>query len=200
MNNEDSYKARSCILSRYSNAYTWQDKYKFAAFDRFQDAKGYKLYISRLSVKCFKGQGLPDTLTWAERGRIAELATHMTYDNLLFYRSDNDVKPLTPAHMAEILDMSDRGIHRFLNAMIKEGVIGKRNIYIDSVPYLGYFINPSYFFAGKWLTPQLYLLFKRDMDRYLPSWVITRFALVIGRQRQQIKTASRTKRASTDDT
>ena len=38
-----------------------------------------------------------------------------------------------------------------------------------------YYMNPIYFFNGKWLSLNLYLLFKVDLDGVLPEWARWKF-------------------------
>lgn len=41
--------------------------------------------------------------------------------------------------------------------------------------YKKYFMCPTVFFCGCWLNYNLYIMFKRDLDRILPNWVISKF-------------------------
>jgi len=59
--------------------------------------------------------------------------------------------------------------------MIHMQILAKAVIDIGSEKQVQYYMNPIYFFYGKWLSLNLYLLFKMDLDGVLPEWVRRKF-------------------------
>ena len=103
-------------------------------------------------------------------------------------------------HIAKILGLSARSCARFLNRMLKLNIIAKKEIFTVSKNKLSsrsdrklpvfhfnllrlnqkikeenYFFSPVYFFAGNWLSYDLYILFRNDLDKMLPVWVVSKF-------------------------
>jgi len=59
--------------------------------------------------------------------------------------------------------------------MIRMRILAKVVIDIGSETQVQYYMNPIYFFNEKWLSLNLYLLFKVDVDGVLPEWVRWKF-------------------------
>ena len=178
---------RTTLLNEYRETPFFNDMTDMLV-NRWDNVKGYAFFLNRSAVKCYKGFGLPPTLTWAERGRIAELSTYIQRDtNMLYYRSDRSVKPMDISHICDILDLSERGAYRFIRKMIDEGILAKSVTKCGDDTTIKYYINPIYYFCGHWLPPSLYMMFRDDLDRYLPTWVIGKYAQVVGIRQQRSK-------------
>lgn len=77
--------------------------------------------------------------------------------------------------IADYLSISQRQAANFLGKMIDRRIIGKVRVQIGDCVETQYYINPIYFFNGKWLNYNLYFLFKKDLDGLLPEWVKLKF-------------------------
>lgn len=142
----------------------------------FDPEKGYLFQPNRDSIKTFPGCGLPDDLTETETARLYRLSLVMHKDsNLLCYTSRNAAKPMNTAKIAGYLRLSPRRTALFLQNMIHRHIIGRVRVRIGNSQETQYYINPIYFFCGKWLNVNLYFLFRRDLDKVLPQYVIQKF-------------------------
>ena len=142
----------------------------------FDPEKGYLFQPNRDSIKTFPGCGLPDDLTETETARLYRLSLAMHKDsNLLCYVSRNTAKPMNTSKIAAYLRLSPRRTALFLQRMIQRRIIGRVRVRIGNSRETQYYINPIYFFCGKWLNVNLYFLFRRDLDKMLPQYVIQKF-------------------------
>ena len=146
------------------------------SFRYFDDEKGYLFWLNKESVKTFKGFALPKDLTESETARIYRLSmvTHKN-SNLICYRSGNVIRAMNIKAIAGYLNISYRQAVAFINRMISRRIIGKVKVTIGNQDEIQYYLNPIFFFNGKWLNCNLYFLFKTDLDAFLPSWVKEKF-------------------------
>ena len=90
---------------------------------------------------------------------------HLTHkDNMILDKKDIRSKPLTVNQIMDSLDIKKRAWYNFYNHLKKNNMI--TNIRIKDKSYL--IINPVYVLNGK-LTPINYILFKEDVDKFLPN-------------------------------
>lgn len=149
----------------------------------FDPEKGYLFHPNKDSVKSFPGCGLPEDLTDSETARLYRLSLAMHKDsNLLCYKSRNAIKPMNTAKIAAYLRLSVRRTLLFLQRMIQRRIIGRVRVKIGNSQETQYYLNPIYFFCGKWLNVNLYFLFRRDLDKMLPKWVIQEFGEIKNRE------------------
>ena len=142
----------------------------------FDDEAGYLFWLNKEAVKTFKGCGLPAELSEVETARVyrLSLAIHKG-SNLIYYRSGNVIKGMDNGKIAKYLNITERQSVAFINKMIQRRIIGKVKVRIGENTEVQYYINPIYFFNGKWLNYNLYFLFKKDLDTILPAWVKEKF-------------------------
>lgn len=149
----------------------------------FDPEKGYLFKLNQESIKTFPGYGLPEELTEAETARLYRLSLTMHKgSNLLCYRSGNVNKAMNTAKIAAYLRLSPRRTYLFLQNMIHRRIIGRVKVKIGNSQETQYYLNPIYFFCGKWLNVNLYFLFRRDLDKLLPQWVIKEFSEMENRE------------------
>lgn len=125
----------------------------------FHPEKGYMLFHNRLQVKRFVTMEWPEGLTNLELGLIMRLVPHICTAN----RIANEKGALTAAQIAQALGQSKSRTYRFLKRLIALGMMAR-------TPQ-GYFMNPMYLLAGKYVSAELYGLFKDKLNPYLPNWV-----------------------------
>ena len=150
---------------------------KTQTYRYFDEEKGYLFFPNKESVKTMKGFGLPEDLTEMETARIYRLSlvTHKG-SNLICYKSANVTKAMNAQRIGKYLRMTTRQVRLFLQKMIARRIIGRVRVKIGGTTETQYYLNPIYFFNGKWLNVNLYFLFRRDLDSILPKWVIQKFS------------------------
>ena len=94
------------------------------------------------------------------------------------------IKAMTVERIAAYLNISQRQAAGFLRKMIDWRIIGRVKVQIGRNFETQYYINPIYFFNGKWLNYNLYFIFKKDLDDILPEWVKIRFNQDLRTKRQ----------------
>lgn len=143
----------------------------------FDEEKGYLFWLNKETVRTFKGFGLPTTLTESETARLYRLSLTMHKgSNLICYRSGNANKAMNLKKIAEYLNITPRQAASFINQMICKRILGRVKVRIGKTEERQYYMNPIFFFNGKWLNVNLYFLFKKDLDGILPEWVKERFS------------------------
>lgn len=152
---------------------------EFYIQNKFDTEKGYYFTSQKNRIHIFP-QNLHEVLTDADVGKLFKLSKQLQANtNLLVYRGNN-IKPMQIKHIAKLLELSERSCVRFINKMVKLRIMVKVVLKNKSFSLLlnnnnYYYFNPSVFFCGCWLNYNLYILFKRDLDRILPNWVISKF-------------------------
>lgn len=150
------------IEEKKSNGQQWHDK-------RYSKDKGYSFWLSVNAVRMFpRGTELPQDVPPLYCGymyRIANMLQNNT--NMVVKRYCNYERPAHVEDIAVALGISNRSCYRFLKDMKQKGIIKEQ----DKL----YYVNPIFFICGKYLSWNLYKLFQKDLDHFLPSWVIDRF-------------------------
>ena len=175
-------------------------KKEFTSASKFDLEKGYCFINPLQKGNKIVMSDLPSCITDAEAGKLLKLFRYAAPNsNLLMFRSGNVNKAMQKEHIAKILGLSARSCARFLNRMLKLNIIAKKEIFTVSKNKLSsrsnsepvfqskfvrlnqnakeenYFFSPVYFFAGNWLSYDLYILFRNDLDKMLPIWVVSKF-------------------------
>ena len=139
--------------------------------ERFDHEKGYLFRNQKHGFKQFDDIPFPQALTDAEIGKLTRLAQNIYRDsNLLAYRGNGGIKPHTPESMGKIISLGVRQTERFLLKMIKLGMMAKCRVEVGEKSEIHYYMNPLYYFSGKRINLNLYLLFRQQLDPYIPLW------------------------------
>lgn len=137
---------------------------------------GYKVPSHKLGAKLFADVSYPEDMTDSEIGKMARLAKLMVATaNMLGYRTGRGIKPYSETQLIDILKMSRFRGREFIAKMISLGVMQKNTRIVGDVESEEYYINPAYFFAGRRISLNLYLLFREQLDPILPEWVRLEF-------------------------
>lgn len=151
---------------------------EFYVKNKFDAEKGY-CFTSQKNRINISPNNIHEEITDADIGKLFKLSRQLQANtNLLVYRSGNNIKPMQIKHIAKLLEISERSCVRFINKMIKLHVMGKtveRNCKFSLICYKKYFLCPTVFFCGCWLNYNLYIMFRSDLDKILPNWVISKF-------------------------
>jgi hypothetical protein len=127
----------------------------------FDEDKGFLLFHNQRQVRRFIGFPLPAGVNIRDRAYLSQLVEQMEESNRLQMANAKKI--------AGAIGLSVRRTYLFLSRMLKLRVMAKT---ID-----GYFINPLYFCAGKYLSKELYVIFKAELDPHLSDWVRERMEL-----------------------
>ena len=142
----------------------------------WDEEKGYLFWNKKSSVKIFDDIELPKGLNKTEIANMYLLSRKMYHNtNMLAFRSNGALKPMGIKEISKAIGLKERQATAFINKMRKLGILAKATIEIASKKETHYYINPIYFFNCKWLPLNLYLLFKDDLDKYIPENIKARF-------------------------
>lgn len=132
---------------------------------------GYKVPSHKAGAKMFSEVSFPKEMTDAEIGKMARLAKLMVADsNMLGYRTKFGIRAYTSDHIIRIVDLSPRRGRQFLDKMMRLGVMQLNMRKYRDIECLEYYINPAYFFAGRRIGINLYLLFREHLDPILTPY------------------------------
>jgi hypothetical protein len=138
----------------------------------FDEEKGYLFWPRKSFAKSFHGVDFPDEMNDLEIGRMARLAKRIwSNTNMLGYRGNGGIKPHTIDSLAEILKMKPRQTYRFIEKMIRLGVLARVEIKTDKQKEVQLYVNPVYFCSTNRIPLNLYLLFRKQLDKEFPDWV-----------------------------
>lgn len=138
--------------------------------------EGYKVPSHKLGAKLFANIPFPKDMTDNEIGKMARLAKLMIADsNMLGYRARTGIKAYNQEQIIEIVGLSYKRGKEFIDKTIKLKVMAKTIRIIGDLEQEEYYINPAYFFAGKRINLNLYLLFRESLDPVIPAWVKREF-------------------------
>ena len=143
---------------------------------RFDNTEGYAFWSGKNFVKCFSDVEYPKELTDSEIGKLARLSKKIYgKTNMLGYRGNNNKsKPYTDENISVILGLQLRQGRKFLNKMIKLGIMTK----FISKESIEYYFSPVYFFSANRIDMDMYSKCKETLDDVLLDWVKERYRLL----------------------
>lgn len=145
-------------------------------YNPFDPEKGYNFKYKSLSIKSYLDIPLPDKFTDSELGKIFRLSRSIYADsNMLGKRTNSYIKPLSQDEIIEIFGLKDRQGRSLLKKMIENKVIKKIEFTEQGKRYVHFYFNPIYFFSGKYINLNLYLIFQNELNHHLPKWVIEKY-------------------------
>ena len=119
----------------------------------YDDERGYLFQHNARAVRIFPGLPWPE-LTVHELAYLLKLARHLD--------EHNRIKALDAKGIAKLIGISLRRTYDFLYMMQGMRIIVKADT--------GYYMSPLYFFAGKYLSRELYEMFREDLAPLLSDW------------------------------
>jgi hypothetical protein len=142
--------------------------------------EGYRVPTNKKGSKIFTDVSFPANVTDSEIGKMTRLSKLMIGStNMLGYRVRGAIKPYTDSEIADIAGISGWRGKAFVEKMVKEKLIGRFDMIIGNQKRTQYYINPVYFFAGKRIGLDLYLMFQEELNQILPDWVQKSFAYAV---------------------
>jgi hypothetical protein len=98
------------------------------------------------------------------------------HTNILSYRGNkNAYKPMQAEQIGKRLKIGRSTAYRFLDHCIERELIARDATLIGDQERICYIMNPIYFLNSKYISLELYLKFKDQLDPILPAWVIDRY-------------------------
>ena len=144
--------------------------------NRFDPEKGYLFRNQAGGFSQFYDVPFPPEMTDIEIGRMTRLAKKMWgKTNMIGYRGNGGVKPYDIDGMARIIGLGRRQTYSFIKKMIDLGVMAKVKIESHGKIDYQYYINPLYYNSSNRISLNLYLIFRRQLDPYIPAWAQKRF-------------------------
>ena len=95
--------------------------------------------------------------------------------NLICYRKNKKYFAADVKDISRILNMSHRRVREFVERMMSKSLIAKAIINTEERIEVQYYVNPLYFHSSKYISPFLYMLFRKQLDKHLPAWVVKKF-------------------------
>lgn len=149
--------------------------FKYTIFD---NEKGYLFKNRSYYFKGFKVDNrLSDKVSdFADIGRLHVLAEN-TYanTNMIAYYKNKKYYPAGIKEISEMIRLCERNTKDFVKKMIDLGIMAKAIVNSNEQIDVQYYLNPLYFLSSKYLSPGLYMLFRKQLDEHLPQWVINKF-------------------------
>ncbi len=133
----------------------------------FDKEKGVRYMANVMHVvRIFKP--LPKEITAAETGMLLACIPFIEAETgMLYYRSNTVNKPMSISRLSAKVGKSASHIYRFVRRMCELRIMAKEKHCL--------YVNPIYFFRGRYLPYHLYDLFKPELDAVLPRWVIDKY-------------------------
>lgn len=139
--------------------------------NRFDHEKGYLFRNQAGGFSQFYDVPFPEDMTDIEIGRMSRLAKKMWgKTNMLGYRGNGGVKPFDVKGIGMVIGLEKSQAYTFLNKMAKLGIIAKVKIESEGQTDYQYYVNPLYFNSSNRIPLNLYLLFRKQLDPYIPIW------------------------------
>ena len=148
---------------------------------RFDKDIGYLFWTQKKGVRVFSDITFPTSMSKSDIGNLAILSKHVWHGTNVIGRGTRKggAHPYSATEIGKILDLTVGQAERFLKRAHRHGVIKPVQVPFGKHVEIQYYMNPLYYFAGNRLHPNLYLLFRKELDEYLPDWVKEEFANTI---------------------
>lgn len=143
----------------------------------FDNEAGYLFWPRKSFAKTFLDIDFPREMSVKEIGQMTLLAKKMCpKTNLLGYRGNGGTRPYSIDKIGAAIGLKTSQSYSFIRKMIRLGLIAEARIKAgEGKPEVQYYINPLYFFSGNRINLNLYLLFHKQLDHFLPGWVKYKF-------------------------
>lgn len=149
---------------------------------RFDPEKGYLFRNQAGGFSQFYDVPFPEGMTDIEIGKMTRLAQKIWgKTNMLGYRGNGGVKPYDITGISNVINLKERQTYNFINKMVDLGIMARVKIEIAGKTDYQYYVNPLYYNSSNRIPLNLYLLFREQLDPYIPSWAKKLFIEQSGR-------------------
>ncbi|SPF51141.1 hypothetical protein SBF1_50025 [Candidatus Desulfosporosinus infrequens] len=147
--------------------------------DMFDEEKGYLFWNKSSFVKTFQDVELPNEITKSDIANLFLLSKKVySTTNMIGYRGNGGIKAMDIPQMANVIRDTERHTVLFLNRMVKKRIMAKIEVKIGDDVITQWYFNPIYFFSSNRLSLNLYLLFQKDLDNFIPEYAKQKFRLL----------------------
>lgn len=149
--------------------------YEYIIFD---SKKGYLFRSKNYFRKSYPDIKLSDIiLNESDYAKVHKLAECIYKDTntVMIRTSQRKVRIASTEDIEDIIGFCPRRTKAFLYRMKKLHVIAERIDKLGNTTITKYVLNPLFFNSNKYLSSDLYFLFKESLNCYLPGWVISKF-------------------------
>jgi predicted transcriptional regulator len=116
----------------------------------------------------------------AEIGSLLILAESMYRDtNIICKYVNKRYIQANEEDIAEILQMHPKRAKEFVNKMVRLGVMARTHKVTDTTHEQYLYLSPLYFNSSKYISPSLYMLFKEQLNCYIPMKYIDMYNEVL---------------------
>lgn len=141
----------------------------FAVFD---EQKGYLFWSRKAFSRSFSSIDYPVGISVSDIGRLTLLSKRIWANtNMIGYRGNGGVRPMTIKHMGGVIGLGGYQAGVFIRKMIRLGIMARVDVNSAGLQESQYYINPIYFCSTNRIPLNLYLIFREQLDNYLPNWV-----------------------------
>lgn len=140
---------------------------------RYDPERGYLFWPQKTFAKQFSEIPFPSDMTDTDIARMARLAKRIWSNSnvLVSGKTHGPKSPIDVDEMGVMLNASRRSVEEFLRKMNGLGVIAFSDVTLRGKTERFYYVNPLYFFSSNRLPLALYLMFREEINAYLPDWV-----------------------------
>lgn len=144
--------------------------------EAFDEETGYLFFPNKNHSKSYHEIPFPAAMSMVDIGRMMVLSKRIwSNTNLLGEAKRGGIQPYGISDIGRVIGVEDRQAYRFVDRMLKLGILARNRVDTEGIKEIQYYINPIYWFSGKRIPLNLYLLFRRQLDALLPPWVVERF-------------------------
>lgn len=139
----------------------------------WKDGKGYMLKHRNYHIKYYEDVYLSDIIT--DNGDLFKTYRLVEYifknTNVIYNRKHGRIRsPAQIEDIAEILSISVKRARAYMTRMKDMGIIAEITLEIHKMKYKSYVFNPVYVNSCKYISNELYILFKPYLDSCIPNW------------------------------
>jgi len=150
-----------------------------AAFD---EERGYLFWARKSFTKSFIHVPFPKQMSCREIGRMAILSKQIwSNTNMLGRRIGRGIKPLTTKDIGRVIGVRERQAQRFIEKMVRLGMMARVKVKVENKTQIQFYLNPIHYFSSNRIPLNLYLIFKKQLDAFLPDWVKREYAVQKGK-------------------
>ncbi len=137
----------------------------------FDEEKGYLFWPRKSFMKSFLDIDFPKEMSFKEIGQMTALAKKMCpKTNMLGYRGNGGTRPYNADKIGAVIGLKPSQSYSFVRKMIKLGIMAAIKIKTGDSVETQYYVNPIYYFSGNRINLNLYLIFHKQLDQYIPEY------------------------------
>jgi hypothetical protein len=152
----------------------YKDRSEYRTNKLWRDGKGGMIFPRNSHKKIYGIVKLTDVVR--EKSDRANILVLLDY----IYRETNKIcvgnRIAGISDIGRILGLSPDRTKRFLWRMNKLGVIAKMTVEVAGTVSVSYVFNPVFVNSCRYVSPDLYLTFKKYIDEVLPEWMRQKYA------------------------